>query len=67
MCVSGVTNEQRNYMNSKNPILYDWMEVGTTNSLAKLYKFYCGKELDKSTRDLFVEGTLKDIQDNFQV
>lgn len=54
-------------MNSKNPILYDWMEVGTTNSLAKLYEFYCGKELDKSTRDLFVEGTLKDILNNFQV
>lgn len=68
VCVSGVTNEQRNYMNQKDPSsIYEWMSYGSTNSLAKLYEFYCNKILDKSKRDLFVEGSLEDIKENFQV
>lgn len=67
MCVSGVTTEQRNYMNTKDPVVYDWMEFGSTNSLAKIYEFYCNESLDKSTRDYFIEGTLDDIRENFQV
>lgn len=66
MCVSGVTTEQRNYMNTKDPVVYDWMEFGSTNSLAKIYEFYCNESLDKSTRDYFIEGTLDDIRENFQ-
>uniref|UniRef100_A0A7M5UUB8 DNA polymerase subunit gamma-1 n=1 Tax=Clytia hemisphaerica TaxID=252671 RepID=A0A7M5UUB8_9CNID len=42
------------------------MNHGSTNSLAKLYEFYCHKTLDKSTRDLFVEGNLQDIRESFQ-
>ena len=68
VCVSGVTNEQRNYMNLKDPSsLFEWMNYGSTNSLAKLYDFYCNKTLDKSKRDFFVEGSLEDIIKNFQV
>lgn len=67
VCVSGVTNEQRNYLNTKDkPEYYDWMDFGTTNSLVKVYEFYCGKKLNKATRDLFVEGSLDDIKANFQ-
>lgn len=55
-------------MNQKNPTTaYEWMKHGSTNSLAELYKFYCNKKLDKSTRDLFMEGSLDDIRENFQV
>ena len=67
VCISGLTNEQRNVINSKKPLKADWMEAGTMNGLAKVYEFYCQKKLDKSTRDLFVEGNLDDIRQNFQV
>ena len=67
MCVSGLTGSQRSIMNTKtNPKWFKWMGVGTTNSLAKVYEFYCEKELVKDTRDLFVSGSMDDIRAHFQ-
>lgn len=35
------------------------------NNLADVYKLYCGKELDKKSRDIFVEGDLQQIKEHF--
>ncbi|XP_065672765.1 DNA polymerase subunit gamma-1 isoform X2 [Hydra vulgaris] len=68
VCVSGITNEQRNYIKSKSDskVHFDWMDVGAMNSLVKVYEFYCNKSIDKSSRDYFVTGSLQDIYENFQ-
>ncbi len=68
MCISGLTGIQRILMNSKEAKKSDWMDVGSLNNLADVYELYTSNHrLDKSTRDLFVEGSLQDIRDNFQV
>jgi DNA polymerase gamma 1 len=41
----------------------DWYELSALNSLQHVAKFYCDIELDKSDRDLFVNGTLQDVKD----
>ncbi|XP_071545514.1 DNA polymerase subunit gamma-1-like isoform X2 [Panulirus ornatus] len=72
IAVSGLVSEQRALLmknrNSKNQIKLPWMFVGCENSLNEVYRFYCHSEenLDKSTRNVFVDGTLKDIRDRFQ-
>nr|CAG4640618.1 EOG090X00SQ [Eulimnadia texana] len=49
-----------------NPIL-EWQNVSSFNGLADVYKLYCGGPgLDKQKRDIFVEGTLQDVRENFQ-
>ena len=70
VCVSGLENTQKGQWlgaNSRNETLdKDWMKVGSPNSLAAVHKLYCGKDLDKSTRDVFVTGTHSDVQEQFQ-
>ncbi|KAA0193631.1 hypothetical protein HAZT_HAZT004400 [Hyalella azteca] len=71
IAVSGLVQEQR-AMIMKNSVAtkkvhLPWMSVGTVNNLNDVYKFYCKKkELKKSTRDVFVKGTLDDIREDFQ-
>ena len=70
VCVSGLENTQKGQWlaaNSRNETLdKDWMKVGSPNSLAAVHKLYCGSDLDKSTRDVFVSGTHADVQAQFQ-
>ncbi|KAL4706437.1 hypothetical protein ACJJTC_010920 [Scirpophaga incertulas] len=70
-CVSGVTSYQRTVLKTKNkephPSDDDWIEISSLNNLSEVHKLYCGSLIDKATRDIFVEGTMQDVQDNFQV
>jgi DNA polymerase gamma 1 len=43
----------------------EWYQNSALNSLKSVAKFYLGKDVDKSTRDHFVEGSLADIQEHF--
>jgi DNA polymerase gamma 1 len=43
-----------------------WTKVAALNSLKDVYRLYIKKELDKTARDLFVEGSLEDIKENAQ-
>ncbi|CAH2088262.1 unnamed protein product [Euphydryas editha] len=69
-CVSGVTSYQRTVLKAKNkepdPSDDDWMEISSLNSLTDVHKLYCGVPVDKQSRDIFVEGTLNDVHQNFQ-
>lgn len=45
----------------------EWMETGSMNNLNDVYQFHCdAPPLDKSTRDIFVSGTMKDVREQFQ-
>lgn len=70
-CVSGVTSYQRTVLKAKNkephPSDDDWIEISSLNNLSEVHKLYCGTPVDKETRDIFVEGTLQDVHDNFQM
>lgn len=44
------------------------MLIGSGNKLKNLHHLYCGgDELDKSLVKIFVDGTLDDVRENFQV
>lgn len=50
-----------------NNIIDDpWLLKGLTNSLANVYQFHCGKELDKDVRELFSSTDFEDIRPHFQ-
>ncbi|XP_034239999.1 DNA polymerase subunit gamma-1, mitochondrial-like [Thrips palmi] len=63
--VSGITDLQRYFLLNaeKKP---DWASLACGNSLKALHHLYCGKELDKTERDVFVKGSISDIADRFQ-
>lgn len=68
VCVSGVTSYQRAVIKSKNFDEEDesWKDNSSLNSLVEVYKLYCKKTLEKTTRDLFVDGTMSEIKADFQ-
>lgn len=68
ICVSGLTSYQRAVMKSAKFVDEDdsWKSCSSLNNLVDVYKLYCGKTLSKETRNIFVEGTLSDIKENFQ-
>lgn len=71
IAVSGLVSEQRALLlknKGEKKIRLPWMSVGCQNSLEEVYKFYCRPEkgLQKSTRDVFVDGTLSDVREDFQ-
>ncbi|XP_059611464.1 DNA polymerase subunit gamma-1, mitochondrial [Phlebotomus argentipes] len=70
VCVSGVTSYQRAMLKSSKELSDEdiaWSTQSSLNSLAEVYKLYCdGQELAKDERELFMKGSLADIQDNFQ-
>lgn len=69
-CVSGLTSYQRAMLKSKSKELSEedliWSSQSSLNNLGDVYKLYCDKELSKEPRNIFVEGTMDDIHDNFQ-
>jgi len=71
MCISGFTSLQRSLWESANAGRIGkvpWMLIGSGNKLVNLHHLYCGgDELDKSLVKIFVDGTLDDVRDNFQV
>ena len=81
IAVSGVTSDQRAQLIKMKALLkkqndadieedipkQKWMNETSMNSLKDLHKFYFkdAKELDKDTRNVFVKGTLQDVQEDF--
>lgn len=43
-----------------------WFDVSSTNSLKEVAELYCNIKMNKSERDIFVKGTRKDLEDQFQ-
>ncbi|XP_069680448.1 DNA polymerase subunit gamma-1, mitochondrial isoform X1 [Periplaneta americana] len=77
VCVSGVTSYQRTLLKSavtnssedsdkESREDEDWRQYSSLNSLSEVHKLYCGAALDKTTRDIFVSGTLEDVASQFQ-
>ncbi|EDW03213.1 DNA polymerase subunit gamma-1, mitochondrial [Drosophila grimshawi] len=70
MCVSGVTSYQRAMLKSKKEPAaedLDWLEQSSLNSLVDVHRLYCGGEpLSKEPRNIFVEGTLEQVRQQFQ-
>ena len=71
MCIAGFTSLQRNLWESANAGRIGkvpWMLGGSGNKLQDLQSLYCGRDdLDKSMVKIFVEGTLDDVREHFQV
>lgn len=42
-----------------------FFDVSALNSLKDVVKFHCNIDMDKSTRDILVDGELRDVKDNF--
>ncbi|XP_030759971.1 DNA polymerase subunit gamma-1, mitochondrial [Sitophilus oryzae] len=68
ICVSGLTSFQRAIIKSSSDDEEDatWKNVSSLNNLVDVYNLYCGKTIGKETRNLFVEGTIDDIRNDFQ-
>jgi DNA polymerase gamma 1 len=77
IAVSGVTSFQKILLSAKkvdqceeNYFDVDfgdsWTDKSSLNNLNDVHKLYCGgNNLDKSSRDIFVKGSLKQVADNF--
>ncbi|KAK0081811.1 hypothetical protein PV325_011532 [Microctonus aethiopoides] len=67
VCVSGMNSYQRALMlgQKSKPINQDWCNFTSMNNLVDVYKLYCDKKHEKSRRDVFVEGSLADIREQF--
>ncbi|KAL1459384.1 hypothetical protein WDU94_011370 [Cyamophila willieti] len=66
VCVSGITRYQRSLLKSEQNLIDEsWSTVSSLNSLIEVYKLYCKGTLDKTDRNIFVEGTLEDIENNW--
>lgn len=69
ICVSGLNSYQRALLMSKKAdIEKDFWQANTSlNSLVEVHKLYCGYEISKESRDIFVEGTIEDVKNNFNM
>lgn len=67
IAVSGMNSYQRALMlaNKNSPINENWLEITSLNNLADVYHLYCGGHHEKSSRDVFVQGSLTDIKNQF--
>lgn len=67
VAISGITSYQKTLLKSKDVIEDEsWQQYSSLNSLNEVYKLYCKSELSKSERDIFVKGSLIDINNDFQ-
>jgi DNA polymerase gamma 1 len=71
VCVSGVTSYQRAMMKAKKEISEEdqsWASMASLNNLKDVHRLYCNKEegVDKELRNVFMEGNLKDVRNDFQ-
>ncbi|RUS20538.1 DNA polymerase gamma [Endogone sp. FLAS-F59071] len=62
----GVSSNIKDKIEDNTKNLLPFYDVSSTNSLKDVVKFYCNYNLDKSSRDWFVNGTILDIHKNFQ-
>lgn len=81
MCICGFTGLQRavkmaskRKLKSNEPldgidmdkIRQGWLEQGSLNNLADVFKFHCRQEMCKDERDIFVKGTIHDVAREYQ-
>lgn len=71
VCVSGVTSYQRAMLKAHKELSEDdqmWGSLTSLNSLTEVHKLYCetSDRLDKQRRNIFLDGSMKEIQDDFQ-
>ncbi|KMQ95236.1 dna polymerase subunit gamma- mitochondrial [Lasius niger] len=69
VCASGLNSYQRSLLLSKKTDLEkeSWQSNTSLNSLVEVHKLYCGYEISKESRDIFVEGTIEDVKNNFDM
>lgn len=68
VAVSGLNSYQRTVLKTEKHEgkKEAWESVTSLNGLADVYRLYCGHELDKKSRDVFVEGTLGEVRQQFE-
>lgn len=75
VCVSGITSFQRAMLKSLKGVDemdgdITWSTLSSLNSLLEVFKLYCGENhkdaISKEARNIFVDGTIEDIQKDFQ-
>lgn len=74
VCVSGVTSFQRAILKSSKEEVKEgdeqWSALTSLNNLVDVFKLYCDESnedgLSKEQRSIFVDGSLLDVQVNFQ-
>lgn len=68
VCVGGLTSYQRAVLKSGKGDEEDeaWMSQSSLNNLSDVHQLYCGKPVEKDTRNLFIEGDLPEIKLEFQ-
>ncbi|EZA49914.1 hypothetical protein DMN91_011596 [Ooceraea biroi] len=69
ICVSGLNSYQRSLLLSKkiDTEKNAWQSNTSLNNLAEVHKLYCGYEISKELRNIFVEGTIEDVKNNFDM
>ena len=71
IAVSGFSSHQRisskmsSATENSEVLKSSWVQAGSLNNLNAVHQFYCGTPLDKSVRETFVSGSMKDVQDDF--
>lgn len=73
VCVSGITSFQRAMLKSSKEIEEDdmsWSSLSSLNNLVDVFKLYCDENnkdgLSKEQRSIFIDGSLYEVQKNFQ-
>lgn len=66
VAVSGVTSYQKNLLKAGLSQEEEWSKLSSLNNLSKVHNLYCGSELSKEERDIFVTGSLSEVSNNFQ-
>ena len=79
VCICGLTGLQRAVKVAHKRKLKDdgptdpeeidqspWIERSSLNNLADVYEFHCNDQISKDDRNIFVEGTMDDVRQNFQ-
>lgn len=68
ICVSGINSYQRAVLKTagKENENEEWKDSTSLNNLSDVHQLYCGSELDKTKRNIFVEGSLFEIKRNFE-
>lgn len=66
VCVSGITSYQKSLLKAGVEGEDEWSKLSSLNSLTKVHKLYCGSEISKEERELFLCGSITDIRNNFQ-
>ncbi|KRT78759.1 hypothetical protein AMK59_7730 [Oryctes borbonicus] len=67
ICASGLTSYQRTVLKSNkiNEEDESWQSSSSLNSLSDVHKLYCGTHIEKETRNIFIDGSLLQIREDF--